>query len=134
MIVNGRSTPLSSFANLAVVAQIVAQRKDAPRRGFPTPEHPMVYMPTLTSSVFDLLGISDQYPSTDQNTCKILTFPASSFLYTSDSWVIAALVEGQLMRGKPNQYLSTNCGLTPRDRTFIDSQLVRGKSIDEVYK
>lgn len=91
-------------------------------------------MPTLLSSVFELLGIADQYSVVDQSTSKMLTFPATSFLYTQEIWTSTALVNGIEIDGVPNTYLYANCGLTRIDRIFIDNQIVRGISVENLYR
>jgi len=131
---NDRILPLSHFSGPAIVAQILSQRKNAPRQGLATPEHPFVHMPTLLSSVFELLGIADQYSTKDQSTCKVLAFPAANFLYTKDAWTSVAFVNGVEINGIPNTFLYANCGLTSQDRSFIDNQVIRGLAIEDIYR
>jgi hypothetical protein len=134
IIPNNHNSLLSQFSGPTIIAQIISHHNGIPRKSFPTREHPLVHMPTLLSSVFELLGIADQYSVIDQSTSKMLTFPATSFLYTQEVWTSTALVNGIEIDGVPNTYLYANCGLTRTDRIFIDNQIVRGISIENLYR
>lgn len=131
---NNRNSPVSHFSSQAIVTQIIAHRKDLPSKGLPTREHPLVHLPTLLSSVYELFGVTDHYSAEDQSKCNVLTFPAANFLYNQETWSITPLVAGVEVHGVPNTYLYANRGLTPFDRTFIGNQFVRGLSIDDIYR
>lgn len=129
---------MSTFSSEEVALQILAHDgvQDvavAPER-WASLEHPYVHLPALNQSVFTLLGISHHYDTKSQSTCKILFFPSSTFLYTEAEWAIGALVNGNEIEIVPNKYLFINCGLTPLDRRYIDTQIARGVSAKDIYR
>lgn len=131
---NHHDTHLSAFSCKDVVASIHSYNGPSIPSSPASTEHPYVYLPFVNRSLYELLGVADQYNDTFQSTCRILFFPSTIFLYTTfEKWRSPAHVNGVMLTEPPNKYFALNCGLTPLDRKFIGDQIANGTTLEQIW-
>ncbi|KAM3065762.1 hypothetical protein ACMFMG_010012 [Clarireedia jacksonii] len=104
--------------------------------------HPYIYAPYINATALELLSISDQVPFDKLGEQQEIFFPPKLQMYDLSNgyegmqmqWRNQGYYQDMPMQAFPHMYLSSHCGMTPKDDALIVEMLKRGIPLQLIWR
>jgi hypothetical protein len=100
-------------------------------------DHPFIYTPYISRTVYQLLQVDDQFPIEYHGLASDLHWPSNLAVYDPDpesnQWNSSAHYMGVPWESSPNPYLTANGGLTQADRSDIRQAVKLGWALEDIW-